>query len=288
MILTIEQALVWAKEQLVLSDSPALDSRLLLCHALQCEQVYLLTWPDKTLDPVILSQYQQQVAKRKTGQPVAYLLGYRDFWTQRLQVSPATLIPRPETELLVEIALGLPLTNDAQVLDLGTGTGAIALALASEKPNWRVTGVDVNPDAVLLAKVNAADNHLKHVRFLPSDWFSALDGNKFSLIVSNPPYVETGSEYLQQGDVRFEPDRALVSGEDGLDDIRLIIAQSATFLSANGWLAFEHGSTQHFAIQAILAEQGFDDIQTHCDLNQLPRITLARMPVPDLSHYSSV
>ncbi|MFT4789686.1 MAG: release factor glutamine methyltransferase, partial [Paraglaciecola sp.] len=206
MILTIEKALAWAKEQLVLSDSPALDSRLLLSHALQCEQVYLLTWPDKPLEPTVLSQYQQLVAKRKTGRPVAYLLGYRDFWTQRLQVSPATLIPRPETELLVEIALGLPLSHDAQVLDLGTGTGAIALALASENPNWQVTGVDVNPDAVLLAKANGVANQLKHVRFLPSDWFSALDGNKFALIVSNPPYVETGSEYLQQGDVRFEPD----------------------------------------------------------------------------------
>lgn len=288
MILSIEQTLAWAKEQLVLSDSPALDSRLLLCHTLQCEQVYLLTWPDKTLDPLDLSQYQQLVAKRKAGQPVAYLLGYRDFWTQRLQVCPATLIPRPETELLVEIALGLPLTNDAQVLDLGTGTGAIALALASENPAWQVTGVDVNPDAVALAQANAVANQLKHVRFLSSDWFLALAGNKFSLIVSNPPYVEIGSEHLQQGDVRFEPDQALVSGADGLHDIRLIIAQSSNFLSTNGWLVFEHGFNQHLAIQAMLAEQGFDEIQTHNDLNHLPRVTLARMPACDLSHQISV
>ncbi|MFQ3237697.1 MAG: release factor glutamine methyltransferase [Paraglaciecola sp.] len=288
MILTIEQALAWAKDQLELSDSPALDSRLLLCHALQCEQVYLLTWPDKTLGPEVLSQYQQMVAKRKTGHPVAYLLGYRDFWTQRLQVSPVTLIPRPETELLVEIALGLPLSNDAHVLDLGTGTGAIALALASEKPDWQVTGVDVNPDAVLLAKANAVANQLKQVRFLPSNWFSALTGNQFALIVTNPPYVETASEYLQQGDVRFEPNRALVSGEDGLDDIRLIIAQSPNFLSANGWLAFEHGFNQHLAIAAMLAGEGFDNIQTFDDLNQLPRITLARLPAWDVCQQGNV
>lgn len=289
---SIAEQLALAKAQFIDSDSAALDSRLLMCHVLQCETAYLMTWPEKPLDEVQLRTYQQLVAKRKTGYPIAYLLGYRDFWSLRLRVSPATLIPRPETELLVETVLNLPIAEDAHVLDLGTGTGAIALALASEKPNWQVLGIDKSADAVALAKQNAELNSLPQVRFMQSDWFSALEQtqldqrdsqqnnqqdnphNVFSLIVSNPPYVEDDSVYLQQGDVRFEPASALTSGKDGLDDIRIIISKAITFLPSGGWLAFEHGYQQAQGVQALLVNNGFEQVHSVNDLNDLPRITL--------------
>ncbi|ABG41078.1 [protein release factor]-glutamine N5-methyltransferase [Paraglaciecola sp. T6c] len=281
---SIAEQLALAKAQFIDSDSAALDSRLLMCHVLQCETAYLMTWPEKPLDELQLRTYQQLVAKRKTGYPIAYLLGYRDFWSLRLRVSPATLIPRPETELLVETVLNLPIAEDAHVLDLGTGTGAIALALASEKPNWQVLGIDKSADAVALAKQNAELNSLPQVRFMQSDWFSALEQtqldqqnnqhNVFSLIVSNPPYVEDDSVYLQQGDVRFEPASALTSGKDGLDDIRIIISKAITFLPSGGWLAFEHGYQQAQGVQALLVNNGFEQVHSVNDLNDLPRITL--------------
>ncbi|MEM5496660.1 peptide chain release factor N(5)-glutamine methyltransferase [Paraglaciecola mesophila] len=293
---SIAEQLALAKAQFIDSDSAALDSRLLMCHVLQCETAYLMTWPEKHLDEAQLSAFQQLVAKRKTGYPIAYLLGYRDFWSLRLRVSPATLIPRPETELLVETVLNLPLADDASVLDLGTGTGAIALALGSERPKWQVMGIDKSADAVALAKQNAQLNSLPQIEFIQSDWFSALEQPQidqrqsqqndrqdnqqkhqhklFSLIVSNPPYVEDDSIYLQQGDVRFEPASALTSGKDGLDDIRIIIGKAITFLPSGGWLVFEHGYQQAQGVQALLVNNGFGHVHSINDLNDLPRITL--------------
>ncbi|GAC22356.1 methyltransferase [Paraglaciecola mesophila KMM 241] len=293
---SIAEQLALAKAQFIDSDSAALDSRLLMCHVLQCETAYLMTWPEKPLDEAQLSAFQQLVAKRKTGYPIAYLLGYRDFWSLRLRVSPATLIPRPETELLVETVLNLPLADDASVLDLGTGTGAIALALGSERPRWQVMGIDKSADAVALAKQNAQLNSLPQIEFIQSDWFSALEQPQidqrqsqqndrqdnqqkhqhklFSLIVSNPPYVEDDNIYLQQGDVRFEPASALTSGKDGLDDIRIIIGKAITFLPSGGWLVFEHGYQQAQGVQALLVNNGFGHVHSINDLNDLPRITL--------------
>ena len=271
---SIAEQLAFAKEQLKNSDSAATDSRLLMCQVLQCNTVYLMTWPEKPLDAAQLRAFEHLVEKRKQGHPVAYLLGYRDFWSLRLQVSPATLIPRPETELLVETALDLPLNNEANVLDLGTGTGAIALALASEKPDWQVAGIDKNADAVALAKQNGLANKLPHVRFTQSDWFSNLSAASFDLIVSNPPYVEQSSVYLQQGDVRFEPASALTSGEDGLDDIRFIIPNAIEYLAPNAWLVFEHGHLQAQGVQALLRENSFEQVRSVSDLNGHPRVTL--------------
>jgi release factor glutamine methyltransferase len=293
---SIAEQLALAKAQFIDSDSAALDSRLLMCHVLQCETAYLMTWPEKPLDEAQLSAFQQLVAKRKKGYPIAYLLGYRDFWSLRLRVSPATLIPRPETELLVETVLNLPLADDASVLDLGTGTGAIALALASERPKWQVMGIDKSADAVALAKQNSQLNSLPQIEFIQSDWFNALEQPQidqrqsqqndrqdnqqkhrhklFSLIVSNPPYVEDDSIYLQQGDVRFEPASALTSGKDGLDDIRIIIGKAITFLPSGGWLVFEHGYQQAQGVQALLVNSGFEHVHSINDLNDLPRITL--------------
>jgi release factor glutamine methyltransferase len=282
LLFTIEQALCWAKEQLSaggvsddgLHDSAAFDSKVLLAACLQRELVYLHTWPEKLLDQLQMKEFQEYIEQRSQGHPVAHIIGYRDFWTLRLKVSPATLIPRPETELLVEIALDLNLSEQIKVLDLGTGTGAIALALASENLNWLITGLDKSSEAIALAKENAKNHKLERVNFIQSDWFSAVAHRKFDLIVTNPPYIEESNHYLQLGDVRFEPSSALTSGLDGLDDIRLIVTQSKYYLNNNGWLVIEHGYQQSGQVTDVLRANGFNQIRSELDLNGLPRVTL--------------
>jgi release factor glutamine methyltransferase len=246
----------------------------LLAACLQCEVVYLHTWPEKLLDELQIKLFQEYISQRSLGHPVAHIIGYRDFWSLRLKVSSATLIPRPETELLVEIALNLNLAEYSKALDLGTGTGAIALALASENSNWLVTGLDKSLQAVALAKNNAVIHKLERVKFIQSDWFSAVEDRKFDLIVTNPPYIENNNHYLQQGDVRFEPESALTSGVDGLDDIRSIVSQSKHFLTDNGWLLIEHGYKQSRQVTDILRAHGFNQIRSELDLNGLPRVAM--------------
>jgi release factor glutamine methyltransferase len=270
---SIEALLAWGKSLLPESESAALDCRLLLSYCLQCELVYLLTWPEKIVDEATHKQYCDLISKRQQGQPIAYILGYRDFWDLRLKVSNATLIPRPETELLVESALALPLPSDAKALDLGTGTGAIALALASAQHNWQITAVEKNSAALELAIYNAKQNGLESVVFFQSNWFSAIGKDLYELIVSNPPYVEDDSTFLSQGDVRFEPKSALTSGKDGLDDIRIIIPQSRRYLGDKGWLMLEHGFQQGANIRKIFSQHGFSNIETLNDLNGLERIS---------------
>ena len=247
---------------------------MLLAACLQREVIYLHTWPEKLLDELQMKTFQKYIRQRSLGHPVAHIIGYRDFWSLRLKVSPATLIPRPETELLVEIALNINLVEDSTVLDLGTGTGAIALALASENPYWTITGLDKSSQAVSLAKDNAVMNNLERVNFIQSDWFSAIEDQQFDLIVTNPPYIEENNQYLQQGDVRFEPSSALTSGVDGLDDIRFIVSQSKHYLTDNGWLLIEHGFQQSSQVMNILRAHGFNQIRSELDLNGLPRVTL--------------
>jgi release factor glutamine methyltransferase len=281
-LFTIAQALLWAREQLSahnvsddgLHDSAAIDCKVLLADCLQREVVYLHTWPEKWLDDEQMTKFQAFITQRALGHPVAHIIGYRDFWSLRLKVSPATLIPRPETELLIEIALTLKFAEHLKVLDLGTGTGAIALALASENPNWLITGLDKSSQALVLAKDNAIMHKLERVNFIQSDWFSAVEQQQFDLIVTNPPYIEDNNQYLKQGDVRFEPSSALTSGLDGLDDIRLIVSQSKYYLTNNGWLMIEHGYQQSDQVTDILLAQGFNQVRSELDLNGLPRVTL--------------
>ncbi|WP_342807456.1 peptide chain release factor N(5)-glutamine methyltransferase [Alteromonas sp. M12] len=272
----VSELLNWAYQHLSEGESPKTDARLLLAYCIGKSTTYLMTWPDQIVDESAQSRFQQLVCKRKLGHPVAHLICKRDFWTLSLEVTPDTLIPRPETELLVEQALQLPLNQNAKVLDLGTGTGAIALSLAQEKPEWDVLGVDVIEDAVALAKRNAVANQLSHVKFLHSSWFSELGANTFDLIVSNPPYVESDSQYLSQGDVRFEPVSALTSGKDGLDDIKIIIEQSLQHLEAGGWLLIEHGYNQSEAIGKLFAHYQYINIFHKKDLNNQPRISAAQ------------
>tara|TARA_B110000483_G_scaffold242181_1_gene327161 strand:+ start:2700 stop:3530 length:831 start_codon:yes stop_codon:yes gene_type:complete len=270
-------ALLQRSAELVASDSALLDTELLLCRALGVDRAYLKTWPDRWPNTEQLNAFHGYFQRRLRGEPIAYILGWQGFWSLELKVSAHTLIPRPETELLVETALALLLPQQASVLDLGTGTGAIALALATERRTWTLTALDVEPLAVALAEENRANHSLDNVRVLQSNWFSSLPAVKFDLIVSNPPYIENNDPHLSQGDVRFEPASALVSGSQGLDDVILLVAQSVGFLVLNGWLLVEHGCEQGDAVRALFAKAGFHAIETRQDYNKLDRITLGQL-----------
>ncbi len=274
-MLTIESLLNAA--ELPDSPTPRLDAELLLAHALGKSRSYLHTWPERELDAPQLERYRAALARRQAGEPVAYILGQQGFWSLELEVASHTLIPRPDTELLVETVLALLPATPAALLDLGTGTGAIALALASERPAWQVTGVDRVPEAVALAERNRARLKLANAGFVASHWFSALAGQRYQLIVSNPPYIAADDRHLGEGDVRFEPSSALVAGADGLDDIRLIIAQAPGYLDAGGWLLLEHGFDQAAAVRELLSARGFSAVESRRDLGGHERISLGRL-----------
>ena len=251
---------------------------MLLCHLLEVDRAWLRTWPDATVEPEQLQRFEALLQARLQGSPIAYLTGSRGFWSLDLNVSPDTLIPRPETELIVEIALTLALPMRSSVLDLGTGTGAIALALASERQDWQLTAIDSQSGAVALAKQNCQRQGLSNVQIFQSDWFSGIasDSTDFDLIVSNPPYIERDDPHLEQGDVRFEPSSALVSGADGLDDLRKIVSQSPDYLADGGWLLVEHGCEQGNAVRELFISAGFSEVVTQRDYNNLDRVTLGR------------
>lgn len=259
------------------SDSAVLDTELLLSHALDVSRTYLKTWPDRQPDTDQVTTFAALFQRRIRGEPIAYILGHQGFWSLDLKVSEHTLIPRPETELLVETALELQLPPQSSVLDLGTGTGAIALALACERNDWNITALDFQPQAVALAEENRAAHKLDNVQIVQSNWFAALPAVKFDLIVSNPPYIENNDPHLSQGDVRFEPPSALVSGAEGLDDLILLIGQSVAFLKPNGWLLVEHGYDQGPGVRALFAEAAFSAIETRNDYNQIDRITFGQL-----------
>lgn len=274
---TIQQQLIQATQQLTESDSPRLDAEVLLAHVLEKDRSYFLAWPEKTLTDTKLQTFQQLIQQRQQGTPIAYLLGYRDFWTLNLKVTPDTLIPRPETELLVETALDrIANQQDCKILDLGTGTGAIALAIASEHPKAEVIATDISEQALKVARDNAQRNHIHNVKFLASNWFESLPTQQFDLIVSNPPYIPSQDPHLSQGDVRFEPMSALTSGEDGLDDIRTLIQQAKEYLRPNGWLMLEHGYDQGQSVPALLEEHHFKAVDCLKDLSGNDRISIGQ------------
>lgn len=271
---TIAELLLLRHQLTAVSDSPALDVELLLCHCLQKQRGYLRGWADERVSPQQEIQFQHLFSRRLAGEPIAHLIGERGFWTLDLSVNASTLIPRPETELLVEKSLQLLADKPlAKVLDLGTGTGAIALALASEQPQWQVLGSDKVTEAVALAETNRLRNNLANVAFLQADWFENLSGQKFDLIVSNPPYIDAADPHLQRGDVRFEPRSALVAAEQGLADISQITAQGSQFLNPQAWLVFEHGYNQGHAVRELLAAAGFEKVFTDQDLAGQDRIS---------------
>lgn len=265
-------------DSVALPDSPSarLDVELLLAAALGKPRSYLRTWPEHEPDDAQLAAFSTMLERRRAGEPVAYILGHQGFWSLELEVAPHTLIPRPDTELLVETALQLAPSTPLRVLDLGTGTGAIALALASERGGWRVTGVDRIAEAVALAERNRQRLKLDNAEFRQSSWFGALAGERFGLIVSNPPYIAAEDQHLGEGDVRFEPTSALVAGADGLDDIRQIIGDAPQHLDAGGWLLLEHGYDQAEAVRALLSDAGFLAVESRRDLGGHERISLGR------------
>lgn len=261
------------------SDSPRSDAELLLAHALGRPRSFLRAWPGQAVPPAQAEHFAALLARRGAGEPVAYLLGRREFWSLELAVSPATLIPRPETERLVELALAcLPADRPGRIADLGTGSGAIALALAHERPQAQVVATDASAAALAVARANAERLGLAHVDFRLGDWCIPLAGATFDLIVSNPPYVAAGDPHLAQGDVRFEPHTALVAGADGLDALRRIVAAARAHLVAGGWLLLEHGWDQGEAVPALLRAAGYVEVSDHRDDAGQPRVSRGRWP----------
>jgi len=262
------------------SDSAKLDVEILLSLVLQKARSYLFTWPEKKLSDEQLLEFINLLSRRAEGEPIAYITGTKEFWSLPFAVSKATLIPRPDTETLVELVLELYSDNKPiTCLDLGTGTGAIALALASEKTTWKIDAIDFNLDAVELAQLNAKHLNLAQVNIYQSDWFEGISKNtKFDIIVSNPPYIDGDDINLSQGDVRFEPKSALVSSEQGLADIKHIANKARCFLNTEGKLFFEHGFEQGHAVRTILTDLGYKNAQTKQDLNGHERISWAIYP----------
>ena len=271
---TIANFLKRSEEIAGLSDTPLFDMQLLLCYVLKCSSAELYADTAVRLDPEQQNLLSALFQKRVSGVPIAYLTGCKGFWTLKLQVSEATLIPRPETELLVEIALTLPLPEAATVLDLGTGCGSIVLSLSSERRNWVFTGTDNSTDALKIAETNRKVLKFDNVNFEHGDWYGAVAGKRYHLIVSNPPYVAEGDHHLSSGDLRYEPQKALTAGVDGLNDLKKVIGQAPDFLFELGWLVTEHGSDQGDDVRNLYEEAGFGKIFSHKDLNGLERVTM--------------
>jgi len=275
---TIKQLLHEAQHQFTGSDSARLDAELLLGHTLCADRSYLYAYPENTLSVEQQQSFAQYVQRRAQGEPLAYIIGKKEFYSLLLNVNDSTLIPRPETELLVDIALQMLPQESCKVLDLGTGTGAIALALAHERPQWDILAVDCEPHAVALAQRNAQALGLTRVRVLHGDWFAGIRENDFDLVISNPPYIDADDAHLQQGDVRYEPRRALVSGEQGLADIKQISARARFHLKRGGYLMLEHGYQQGEAVREILLHDHYQAIQTFRDLEDRERMTIGCIP----------
>lgn len=259
-------------------DATRLEAELLLAHAMQRPRSWFYAHASDVLDAADAEAFEALVKRRLHGEPVAQITGQRGFWSLELTVTADTLLPRPETELLVELALDrMPRSDPMRVLDLGTGTGAIALAIASERPLADVTATDASAGALAVAAGNARDAGLP-VRLLPGDWFAAVPREQFDLVVSNPPYIAEDDPHLQQGDLRFEPRAALASGADGLDAIRTICAGTPAHLAPGGWLLVEHGFEQGAAVRALFRAAGLEQVATECDLEHRDRVTLGRRP----------
>jgi release factor glutamine methyltransferase len=275
----IQSVLREAQQQLAHTlglDKPVarLEARMLLQHLLSVEHAWLLAHETEALDTPQLDQFRQLLQRRLLGEPIAHILGHREFYGLQVKVSADTLIPRPDTEVLVETALtSTPISSPCKVLDLGTGSGAIALAMASKRPSATIIAVDRSNSALDVARENARRLGINNISFLQSDWFSELAGQQFDVIVSNPPYIPDGDPHLQQGDLRFEPQSALASGRDGLNDIRKIVNLATMHLTKQGSLHLEHGHDQPTQVSALMQSAGFVTVKQHRDLAGILRVT---------------
>ena len=261
------------------SESARLDAELLLAQAIDMPRSYLFAHPEDEPDAAALQRFEANLERRIAGQPMAYIQGVKEFWSMQLMVTPATLVPRPETEILVDLALReIPRKAALRVLDLGTGSGAIALAIAKERPLCDVTAIDVSEDALEVARQNARQLELGNIRCLLGSWTEPVANERFDVIVSNPPYVRADDKALDQ--LHAEPRSALASGEDGLDDIRVVLREAREIVEPNGWVFLEHGSGQAADVEAICLRCAWIDIRCHNDYAGLPRVTVARSKKP--------
>ncbi len=271
---TVRELLSDGKRQLTDCNAASLEAEVLLAFAMGVSRAFLFAHRDEDVPAPASRQYLELLARRAVGEPVAYITGEREFWSLRLSIAPAVLIPRPESERLVEAALErIPLDAPLRIADLGTGSGAIALALAHERPQCEIHASEISQAALALARENARRLKLERVKFHAGSWFDPLTG-KFDIVVSNPPYVAEGDPHLSQGDVQFEPRSALLGGADGLEAIRAISREAPAHLVSGGWLLLEHGHDQAGECQAILADNDFEFIETLCDLEGTKRVTL--------------
>ncbi len=268
----LQQAIAQLQE----SESPRRDAEILLGFVTEKARTFILAFGETELTAQQQQQLDVLLARRVKGEPVAHLVGEREFWSLPLRVSPVTLIPRPDTECLVEQALARMPASACSVLDLGTGTGAVALAIASERPDCDVTALDLIPEAVELARDNASRLGITNVKVLQSNWFSGLNTERFAVIVSNPPYIDGEDPHLSQGDVRFEPRSALVADNQGLADLRVLVESSRNFLEPGGWLLLEHGWLQAAQVRELFTQAGYTEIQSCQDYGGNDRLTLGR------------
>lgn len=259
-----------------ISNTAQLDAEVLLAHLLQKSRSFLYTHPEVILSSAQQITFQDWILKRTQGYPIAYLTQTREFWSLPLAVSPATLIPRPETELLVELTLNLLTETQATILDLGTGSGAIALALAHERPEWHIVASDISTAALEIAQYNATQLNLENITFHCSDWFTTLPSYPLHAIIANPPYIEETNSHLQQGDVFFEPRLALIADNNGLAALQHIITYSKNYLLSGGWLLVEHGYNQKEAVDQLFKQAGYQDIYSWQDFQGHDRVTAGR------------
>jgi release factor glutamine methyltransferase len=280
---SIDKALRDATARLgAVSDAARLEAELLLARAIDMPRSFLFAHPEDTLDDGALQRFESTISRRLTGEPMAYITGFREFWSMELIVSPATLVPRPETELVVDIALReIPRKAEWQILDLGTGSGAIALALARERPLCQVTAIDISADALAVARQNANQLSIANVEFLEGDWIKPVAGQTFNIIASNPPYVVSGDAALDS--LQSEPLSALAAGDDGLDAIRILARECPSIIADGGFLVLEHGADQKEAVAEVLSSYGWQGIQCYDDYSGLPRVTSASFSASETS-----
>lgn len=281
MVITIKQALSQAQRLRVVSDSWRLDSEILLAHALHSNRETLFAWPAQELSRQQADAYENMMQRRERGEPIAYITGKQAFWDFELKVSPQVLIPRPETELLVETAIKFLEPNSSAALrlvDLGTGSGAIALALARHRKHWRITAVDISPQALALAAENAQLLQVENIEFCEASWCDGLDARAYDLVAANPPYVAVGDAHLQQGDLRFEPPIALIAKDSGLSHLQEIVKKCGKALKKEAWLLLEHGFDQKQAVANLLDDAGYSNISCAQDLAGVDRLTSAQWP----------
>lgn len=275
----IHSALVLATQCLSkTSDSALLDAEVLLCHVLGKSRSHLRAWPEKKLTIAVQKQFEQLLTRRSLGEPIAYITGHKEFWSRCFKVTPDVLIPRPDTELLIELSLNLVKNKaNTRIIDLGTGSGVIAITLAAERPDIDVIAIDSSEQVLSIARQNATTHKTNNIRFIQSNWFNEVTCTQFDLIISNPPYIAPQDPHLSQGDLRFEPEKALVAPDLGLKDIKNICNEARKYLASQGVLLIEHGFDQKEEVQNIFKSLAYSSIKTYADLSGNPRVTTGRL-----------